>query len=91
MSRPEFTFRPNLKKADHREAWEILKAVPMREKSDFVVQAILENERRESLENTLRRVIREELKGISIQPTKQDEPSIPQGMMDFLASLTDET
>ena len=91
MSRPEFTFRPNLKKADHREAWEILKAVPMREKSNFVVQAILENERRESLENTLRRVIREELKGISIQPTKQDEPSIPQGMMDFLASLTDET
>ena len=91
MSRPEFTFRPNLKRASHREAWELLKAVPMREKSDFVVQVILENERRESLENTLRRVIREELKGISIQPVKQDEPSIPQGMMDFLASLTDET
>ena len=91
MSRPEFTFRPNLKRASHREAWELLKAVPMREKNDFVVQAILENERRESLENTLRRVIREELKGISIQPVKQDEPSIPQGMMDFLASLTDET
>ncbi len=87
MSRPEFTFRPNLKRASHREAWELLKAVPMREKSDFVVQAILENERRESLENTLRRVIREELKGISIQPTKQDEPSVPQGMIDFLGSL----
>ena len=55
MSRPEFTFRPNLKKASHREAWEILKAVPIREKSNFVVQAILENERRESLEDTLRR------------------------------------
>ena len=91
MSRPEFTFRPNLKKADHREAWEILKAVPMREKSDFVVQAILENERRESLENTLRRVIREELKGVSTQSVKQDEQAVPQGMMDFLASLTDET
>ena len=87
MSRPEFTFRPNLKRASHREAWELLKAVPMREKSDFVVQAILENERRESLENTLRRVIREELKGISIQPTKQDEPSVPQGMIHFLAAL----
>ena len=91
MSRPEFTFRPNLKRASHREAWEILKAVPMREKSDFVVQAILENERRESLENTLRRVIREELKGTSIKPAKEDEQAVPQGMMDFLASLTDET
>ena len=91
MTRPEFTFRPNLKRASHREAWEILKAVPMREKSDFVVQAILENKRRESLENTLRRVIREELKGVSIQPVKQDEPSIPQGMMDFPASLADKT
>ena len=91
MSRPEFTFRPNLKKTSHREAWEILKAVPMREKSDFVVQAILENKRRESLENTLRRVIREELKGVSTQPVKQDEQAVPQEMMDFLASLTDET
>ena len=91
MSRPEFTFRPNLKKASHQEAWEILQAVPVREKSDFVVQAILENERRESLENTLRRVIREELKGTSIKPAKEDEQAVPQGMMDFLASLTDET
>ena len=90
MSRPEFTFRPNLKKTSHREAWEILKAVPMREKSDFVVQAILENNRRESLENTLRRVIREELKGISLRDEKTDESPVPQGMMDFLASLTDE-
>ena len=91
MSRPEFTFRPNLKKASHREAWETRSRVPMREKSDFVVQAILENERRESLENTLRRVIREELKGTSIKPAKEDEQAVPQGMMDFLASLTDET
>ena len=91
MSRPEFTFRPNLKKTSHREAWEILKAVPMREKSDFVVQAILENKRRESLENTLRRVLREELKAVPSRPVEQPEDAIPQGMMDFLAALTDET
>ena len=91
MSRPEFTFRPNLKRASHREAWEILKAVPMREKSDFVVQAILENKRRESLENTLRRVLREELKAVPSRPVEQPEDAIPQGMMDFLAALTDET
>ena len=91
MSRPEFTFRPNLKRASHREAWELLKAVPMREKSDFVVQVILENERRESLENTLRRVLREELKAVPSRPVEQPEDAIPQGMMDFLAALTDET
>ena len=91
MSRPEFTFRPNLKRASHREAWELLKAVPMREKSDFVVQVILENERRKSLENTLRRVLREELKAVPSRPVEQPEDAIPQGMMDFLAALTDET
>ena len=91
MSRPEFTFRPNLKRASHREAWELLKAVPMREKSDFVVQAILENKRRESLENTLRRVLREGLKAVPSRPVEQPEDAIPQGMMDFLAALTDET
>ena len=91
MSRPEFTFRPNLKRASHREAWELLKAVPMREKSDFVVQAILENKRWESLENMLRRVLREELKAVPSRPVEQPEDAIPQGMMDFLAALTDET
>lgn len=46
MTRPQFTFRPNLQKEDHRRAWEILQAVPERQKSAFLVQAILfrENE-----------------------------------------------
>ena len=41
MTRPQFTFRPNLQKEDHRRAWEILQAVPERQKSSFLVQAIL--------------------------------------------------
>ena len=46
MTRPQFTFRPNLQREDHRRAWEILQAVPERQKSAFLVQAILfrENE-----------------------------------------------
>ena len=41
MTRPQFTFRPNLQKEEHRRAWEILQAVPERQKSAFLVQAIL--------------------------------------------------
>ena len=46
MSRPLFGFRPNLRNKAHRKAWEILQAVPERQKSAFLVQAILfcENE-----------------------------------------------
>ena len=41
MSRPLFGFRPNLRNKAHRKAWEILQAVPERQKSAFLVQAIL--------------------------------------------------
>ena len=41
MSRPLFMFRPNLRNAEHRKAWEVLQNVPEGQKSAFLVQAIL--------------------------------------------------
>lgn len=90
MKRPGFTFRPNLKKQEHRRAWETLQSVPEGEKGDFLVRAILASEQNSDWENTLRRVIREELKTVSFQTVPQQEEQIPKEMMSFLSSLTGE-
>ena len=90
MSRPLFMFRPNLRNAEHRKAWEVLQNVPEGQKSAFLVRAILETVQKEDLETILRRVLREELKSVRSQPVEQPEVSIPQEMMGFLDSLMDE-
>ena len=90
MSRPLFMFRPNLQNKDHQKAWEILQGVPEGQKSAFVVQAILETARKEELEMTLRRVLREELNASPSHPVPQQEEAIPQEMMGFLGSLLGE-
>lgn len=64
--------------------------MPEGQKSAFLVEAILESERKETLEATLRRILREELKAVPSQPVKQLEEAIPQEMMGFLGSLLDE-
>lgn len=83
-------FRPNLQNGDHRRAWEILQSVPEGQKSAFLVQAILENARKNELETVLRRILREELKAVPSQPVQQQEEAIPQQMMGFLGSLLEE-
>ena len=62
MSRPRFSFRPNLQNEEHRKAWDILQSVPEGQRNTFIARAILENARQDTLENTLRRVLREELR-----------------------------
>lgn len=90
MTRPRFSFRPNLQNEDHRRAWETLQAVPEGQRNAFLVRAILENVRQEALESTLRRVLREELKSVPSQPVEQPEETIPQEMLGFLGSLLGE-
>ena len=50
----------------------------------------LESERKNVLETTLRRVLREELKALPSQPAVQQEKAIPEQMMGFLGSLMGE-
>ena len=90
MNRPLFMFRPNLQNEDHRQAWALLQAVPEGQKSAFLVRAILETERQEKLENTLRRILREELQAVPSQPVQQPEEAIPQEMIGFLNTLMDD-
>lgn len=86
MKRPKFMFRPNLQNADHRRAWELLQAVPSGQKSAFLVQAILQSQRQQDLENTLRRVLREEQPSGTCRQEKAAE-RLPPEMMGFLDSL----
>ena len=61
-----------------------------RSEKHLLVQAILESERKNVLETTLRRVLREELKALPSQPAVQQEKAIPEQMMGFLGSLMGE-
>ena len=90
MTRPRFSFRPNLQNEEHRKAWEALQTVPEGQRSAFLVRAILESAQKETLETTLRRVLREELQSVPSQPVQQPEEAIPSEMMGFLGSLLGE-
>ena len=77
MSRPRFSFRPNLQNEEHRKAWDILQSVPEGQRNAFIARAILENVRQDTLENTLRRVLREELRASPVQPEAGQEDTNP--------------
>lgn len=87
MMRPRFSFRPNLQNEEHRRAWEALQAVPEGQRSAYLVQAILRSVRQEALEDSLRRVLREERQAVPSQPAGEPEGSVPQEMLGFLSSL----
>ena len=87
MTRPRFSFRPNLQNEEHRRAWDALQAVPEGQRSAFLVQAILRSVRREALEDSLRRVLREEWQAVPYQPAGEPEGTVPQEMLGFLSSL----
>ena len=86
MSRPCFSFRPNLKNEEHRRAWEILCAVPKGARTHFVAQAIVQSVQEERLQQ----MIREELKQVCVQQEPEKPQGIPQEMLGFLGSLMQE-
>ena len=81
-------------------AWEYLQEVPEGKRNDFLVQAILRMREDTVLEETLRRLLREELQTILSQhgdalvvpkentaSESPDEAPIPQEMLGFLTDL----
>ena len=44
MSRPVFSFRPNLKNPEHEKAWRLLMEVPAGQRNQYLVDVILEKE-----------------------------------------------
>ena len=84
--RPCFSFRPRLEDAEQRKAWEILQAVPEGQRTAFVARALLQSIDQDVLEQTLRRVLQEELRGIQIQPSAEQQTA-PSQSRDLLAGL----
>ena len=62
MSRPVFSFRPNLKNPEHEKAWQLLMEIPTGQRNQYLVDVILEQEERETLKRLIQEAVREELK-----------------------------
>ena len=90
MKRPQYVFRPNLSDPQHRRAWALLQQVPSVRRKEFLVQAILATEQTDRLEESIRKVVREELQTASITTSVPSQPqldAIPDSALDFLSRL----
>ena len=90
MKRPQYVFRPNLCDPQHRRAWALLQQTPPAHRKEFLVQALLATEQADGLEESIRKVVREELQTVSIAtavPSPPPDDAIPDSALDFLATL----
>ena len=91
MSRPVFSFRPNLKNPEHERAWELLMRVPPGQRNQYLVEGILQKEDREIFKKIIRETVREVLKGGGVEQVSVQEPEeIPNQMLDFLMQMENE-
>lgn len=90
MKRPQYVFRPNLNDPQHHRAWELLQQMPSARRKEFLVQAILSAEQTDRLEESIRKVVREELQVVTLTgaiPRTRATDIIPPSAINFLASL----
>ena len=90
MKRPQYVFRPNLNDPQHRRAWVLLQQMPSACRKEFLVQAILAAEQTDRLEESIRKVVREELQTASIAtavPSLPPDDAIPDSALNFLSTL----
>ena len=90
MKRPQYVFRPNFNDPQHRRAWELLQQMPSARRKEFLVQAILAAEQTDRLEESIRKVVREELQAASIAtavPSLPPDDAIPDSALNFLSTL----
>ena len=90
MKRPQYVFRPNLSDPQHRRAWALLQQMPSAKRKEFLVQSILAAEQTDSLEKSIRKVVREELQTASIAtavPSLPPDDAIPDSALNFLSTL----
>ena len=91
MSRPVFSFRPNLKNSEHEKAWRILQDVPAGQRNQYLVDVILEQEERGTLKRLIQEAVREELKSGDVKRMPaQEKEEIPGQMLDFLFQMEQE-
>lgn len=90
MKRPQYVFRPNLSDPQHRRAWALLQQTPSARRKEFLVQSILAAEQTDRLEESIRKMVREELQTASIAtavPSLPPDDAIPDSALNFLSTL----
>ena len=90
MKRPQYVFRPNLNEPQHRRAWALLQQVQPVKRKEFLMQSILAAEQTDRLEESIRKVVREELQTASIAtavPSPPPDDAIPDSALNFLSTL----
>ena len=85
MKRPQYVFRPNLSDPQHRRAWALLQQMSSARRKEFLVQAILATEQTDRLEESIRKVVREELQAVNME----DEMAVPPGSMGTVDFIDD--
>ncbi len=85
----------NLSAPHQREAWNILRAIPAGQRTDAVCRMICEGHKRETLLDSIRMVMREELHSIEFISVKEkpDEPQagdVDENVLGFLLALQQE-
>ena len=97
MKRAHYHLNLNLEDPRQRRAWETLQSKKKGERIGFITDAILRGDTDAPWEETLRRILREELAQIEFAAEKPPTPKgdgknrkqagIPQSALDFLSSL----
>ncbi len=78
----------NLENPAHKAVWEMMTSIPAGYRTEFVCRAILAQKEQETLKTTLREVIQEELKYVSISAeTKQEPQDDDDAVLGFLRAL----
>ena len=82
----------NLSTPHQREAWGILRTVPAGQRTDAVCRMICEGYKRETLLDSIRAMLREELRGVEFVSAKEksEEPQagdVDENVLGFLLAL----
>ena len=85
----------NLTAPHQREAWHILRTIPAGQRTDAVCRMICEGHKRETLLDSIRTMLREELKQVEFVSAKEksDEPQagdVDDNVLGFLLALQQE-
>ncbi len=88
MKRPQYVFRPNFNDPQHRRAWALLQQMPSAKRKEFLVQAIIAAEQTDRLEESIRKVVREELQTTSITTSVSSQPPANAMLYQTLRSIS---
>ena len=85
----------NLAAPHQREAWNVLRAIPAGQRTDAVCRMICESHKRETLLDSIRGIVREELRSVEFvsekeKPERSQAGDVDENVLGFLLALQQE-